>query len=119
MSGEQDMRSTCQAITDDLAAIKRYVEIEKEGDMDFLYAVIQNAFGHKEDTTLSRIRSLTKASVIIVNGKRWRYNPNADKHLNEKLVLMNKIRSNPIESGELTEEQKDEANRLKYRAPQE
>jgi hypothetical protein len=116
---EDSMQGICSAMVADYAAISRYCELKKQGELNTLRSVIEGAFGHSDDTARQRVNYLLNAKIIILHGKGWKFNTTGKKDAIDNMDLLKSLRDNPSVGEPSSEESIDEANRLKYRAPQE
>lgn len=95
----------CQQFSDDIKILVLYCRNEKEGRRKTLEAIIQGAFGHKQDTAQSRIRTLINAEVIAIVGEKWKYIQSNDGVFETEVKKLIELRKNP--------EQPDDEQRLK------
>lgn len=109
----QDMVLIAEYLDGDNKAILRYCEITQEGTLDKLISTVSLAFSLKWDTAREKIKVIKSSGMIKISGNMWKWSGKDTRDIE----LLKQLKHNP--DSVLTEEQKDEANRLKYRAPQE
>lgn len=96
---KEEMRETCEGLTEDYEALKRYCEITEKGEITQLRGIIEAAFGHCDDTARQRVNHLAYTKVIIVSGKHWRFNQNGHNEQSKQIELLKSIRENPENNG--------------------
>ena len=114
-----EMRETCAGLTEDHAVINQYCKITGKGEISKLRSVIIGGFGHCHRTAEERIKQLIESNVILTYGKFWKYNENGNIAYQESLRVLQSLRDAGIKEAPQSEESIDEANKLKFRAPQE
>lgn len=90
---EDSMQGICSAMVADYAAITRYCETKRQGELSTLRSIIEGAFGHSDDTARDRISYLVNAKIIIIHGsKQWKFNAIGQQETIENIALLKSLR---------------------------